>query len=535
MQEYPLLIRGILERGVSINGSRTVFTKTREGYQKASFESIGHRASRLANALRSTGIVHDNRVGTLLWNNQTHLEAYFAIPAMGAIIHTINPRLSPEQLVFVINHAQDRVLIVEPAFVPLLSKIHNQIPSVERIIVNGEHPDASFTTQTYEEFISGQSEEFRWPEMDESEAALLCYTSGTTGDPKGVLYSHRSIWLHSIALTGVNSVGIGADDRTLVIVPMFHVASWGVPFAAFLSGSDIILPQTFLSGEDVLQTVRDLQPTLSLGVPTVWNEVLRAARDSAEADLTSLRTVVIGGSAVPSSLIDEFQEKFGVRIVQGWGMTETSPLGAIGQLRSNLDEIEKPERRYAAGRIVAGVEARISTNGEASDEVLGEGVGELEVRGPWITGSYFDGDYSANFNDGWLKTGDIASIDDRGYLTIRDRTKDVIKSGGEWISSVDLENTIMSLPYVFEAAVIAIEDSKWFERPLAVVVPSSGHQINFHELRRDLSKLIPRWWMPDSFAEISNLPRTAVGKFDKKVLRTMYKSDELQVVRVNDD
>ena len=530
MQDSPLLISGIIRHGEWLYADKTVYTVTATGVQEASFTEIVNRAEKLAAALRRLGIGDGDRVGTFMWNNQVHMEAYLAVPAMGAVLHTLNIRLFPEQLAFVINHAEDQVIIVDHTLIPLLAKVRDQIPTVKHIIVNG--PDESGVlgeTIDYEDFIKAESPGFAWPDLDEKSAAIMCYTSGTTGNPKGVVYSHRSIWLHSLASTSANSIGLSEKDRCLLIVPMFHVNAWGAVYTAFFAGTELIMPQMFLQGEPIVKMIRELRPTISLGVPTVWNDVLRAAENDADADFSSMRGILAGGSAVPRSMIEAFRDRYGRNMVQGWGMTETSPLAAVSIPPFGTPPDEEIDYRAKAGRVVAGVEMRITDDDGSVLPNDGQTVGEFEIRGPWITGSYFGVDDPERFHDGWLRTGDIGTLDHEGFMVISDRTKDVIKSGGEWISSVELEGTVMAHPAVFEAAVIAVPDDKWQERPLCCVVLRPGASASATELRDFLATRVAKWWLPEHWTFVDSIPKTSVGKFDKKVLRAQFAAGELNV------
>jgi fatty-acyl-CoA synthase len=530
MQDAPLLIRGIIKHGESIYANKKIFTVTPDGVQEVTFREVARRAEQLAAALTRLGVRGDDRVASFMWNNQTHVEAYIAVPCMGAILHTLNIRLFPEQLAYVINHAQDKVIIVDSSLVPLLAKVRDQIPTVEHIIVNG--PDTSGLlgeTIDYETFLSAEEPGFVWPELDERSAAIICYTSGTTGEPKGVAYSHRSIWLHSMASTTTNSIGISERDRVLLIVPMFHVNAWGTVYTAFFCGAELIMPQMFLQGEPIIKMIAELRPTYSLGVPTIWNDVLRAAEDNDQVDFSSLRGLLAGGSAVPRVMIETFRDKYGLEHVQGWGMTESSPLAAVAIPPAGTPPEKEIDYRVKAGRVVCGVEIRITDD---QGNVLardGETVGEYELRGPWITGSYFLVDAPDKFRDGWLRTGDIGTLDEEGFLVITDRTKDVIKSGGEWISSVAIEVTMMAHPAVFEAAVVAVPDEKWQERPLCCVVLRPGTTATPEELRDFLAERVARWWVPENWTFVEAIPKTSVGKFDKKVLRSQFHDGTLDV------
>jgi len=530
MQDAPLLIRGIIKHGESIYANKKIFTVTPDGVQEATFREVAQRAERLAAALTRLGVKGDDRVATFMWNNQAHVEAYIAVPCMGAVLHTLNIRLFPEQLAFIINHAQDKVIIVDNSLVPLLAKVRDQIPTVEHIIVNG--PDTSGLlgeTIDYETFIDAEQPGFTWPELDERSAAILCYTSGTTGDPKGVVYSHRSTWLHSMASTTTNSIGFSERDRVLLIVPMFHVNAWGAVYTAFFCGGELIMPQMFLQGEPIVKIIAELRPTFSLGVPTIWNDVLRAADGNPDVDFSSLRGLLAGGSAVPRVMIETFRDKYGLELIQGWGMTETSPLAAVSIPPAGTPAEKEIDYRAKAGRVVCGVEIRITDD---QGNVLardGETVGEYEVRGPWITGSYYLVEDPDKFHDGWLRTGDIGTLDEEGFLVISDRTKDVIKSGGEWISSVAIELTMMAHPAVFEAAVVAVPDEKWQERPLCCVVLRPGTTATPEELRDFLAERVARWWVPENWTFVEAIPKTSVGKFDKKVLRSQFHDGTLDV------
>ncbi|MGH9100622.1 MAG: long-chain fatty acid--CoA ligase, partial [Acidimicrobiales bacterium] len=516
MQDGPLMVSGILRHGQFVYPGSEVVTVEADGYRTATFAQVGERAERLASALVRLGVEPDDRVGTFMWNNQSHLEAYFAVPSMGAILHTVNVRLFPEHLVYVINHAEDKVLVVDAALVPLLAQVADKLPTVEAIVVNGAG-DASALGEThdYEELLAAEEPGFEWPELDERSAATMCYTSGTTGQPKGVVYSHRSTVLHSMATTSAAAIGMTELDKLLLIVPMFHVNAWGTPYAAFMAGTSLVLPQAFLKGEDLLRIIPEQRPTMSCGVPTIWNELLRAAASS-DADLSSLRHVLAGGSAVPRSLIEAFRDRVGVPITQGWGMTETSPLAALGIPPKDAPADQELDWRAKTGRVAAGVELRVvGPDGQVAPRD-GETVGEFEIRGPWVTGSYYKDPDPARFHDGWLRTGDVGTLDARGFMQITDRTKDVIKSGGEWISSVELENEVMGHPDVYEAAVVAVPDPKWQERPLVVVVRAPGRQPGADELVRFLCGRVARWWLPERWAFAEEIPKTSVGKFDKK-------------------
>jgi fatty-acyl-CoA synthase len=531
MQEAPLLISGIIRHGESVYAHKKIFTVTPEGVNVATFLEVSKRAEQLAAALTKLGVKRDDRVATFMWNNQTHVEAYIAVPCMGAVLHTLNIRLFPEQLAFIINHAEDQVIIVDASLAPLLAKVRDQIPTVKHIIVNG--PDTSGLlgeTIDYESFIATESPGFVWPELDERDAAIICYTSGTTGDPKGIVYSHRSTWLHSMASTTTNSIGFGESDRILLIVPMFHVNAWGAVYTAFFSGAELIMPQMFLQGEPIIKMIAELRPTFSLGVPTIWNDVLRAAENNPDVDFSSLRGLVAGGSAVPRVMIETFRDKYGIDVIQGWGMTESSPLAAVSIPPSGTPKDEEINFRVKAGRVVGGVEIRITSDDGTVLPNDGETVGEYEMRGPWITGSYFRVDDPDKFRDGWLRTGDIGTLDKLGFMVISDRTKDVIKSGGEWISSVTLESTMMAHPAVFEAAVVAVPDDKWQERPLCCVVLRPDMTASPEELRQFLSERVAKWWLPENWTFLEAIPKTSVGKFDKKVLRAMYHDGTLNVV-----
>jgi fatty-acyl-CoA synthase len=541
MQDFPLTIGSIMRHGVTVHPDSEVVTATADGSRRRSYGELGSRVARLANGLRSLGIDGDQRVGTFQWNNGEHLEAYLAIPAMGAVLHTLNIRLFPEQLVYIANHAEDRVVIVDDSLVGLLAPHLPEFKTVTHVLVAG--PDAASAdldslrasgkqVLLYEDLLADQPETFDWPVVAEDDAAAICYTSGTTGHPKGVVYSHRSAYLHSMAVCGGNVAGLSFEDRVLPIVPMFHANAWGLAYAAMLSGASLCMPDRWLQADPLVRFIQETRPTVSGAVPTVWNDVLRHLDEHPGVKLDSLRLILCGGSAVPVSLQRALQERHGLLVRKAWGMTETSPVASAGHTPLGVEGEEAWRYRGSQGRVLAGVEARIVGDDGQPLPADGKAVGELEVRGPWVTASYYNSDdpeSEQKFHDGWLRTGDVGTLDPLHYITLTDRAKDVIKSGGEWISSVELENALMAHEAVLEAAVVGIPDEKWQERPLASVVVREGASVTPEELREFLAKDFAKWQLPDAFAFIDEVPRTSVGKFDKKVLRQRYSDGGLQV------
>jgi fatty-acyl-CoA synthase len=526
--DYQLTLGPLFEHGRRVNAASKVITFTGDGYTEATFAEVADRADRLAAALTSLGIGQGDRVGTFMWNNQTHLEAYLAIPCMGAVLHTLNIRLFPEQLAYVINHAADRVIIVDASIAPLLARVRDQLTTVEHIIVKGQGDTAGLGEGLldYDQLVAAAAPGFSYPEVSEGQGMAMCYTSGTTGNPKGVMYSHRSTYMHSMMVTSTANIALSERDRMLVIVPMFHANAWGVPYAAWMIGADLVFPQQFLQAAPLARVIAETRPTLTGAVPTVLNDLLHNAPDT---DMSSFRLVMCGGSAVPRGLIEGFRDTFGVPIVQGWGMTETSPVCAIGHPPKDLDGLSETDWRVKTGRIMPGVELRITD--DAGDVVPwdGESLGEIEVRGSWITAEYYLVDDPEKFHDGWLRTGDVASVMPNGYVMISDRAKDVIKSGGEWVSSVDLENTLMGHPDVLECAVIGVADERWDERPMACVVLKPGATVTADELRAWLTERTAKFWVPERWSFITEVPKTSVGKFDKKVLRARNESGDLEI------
>jgi fatty-acyl-CoA synthase len=490
--------------------------------ERASFAGVSARIDRLARALVRLGVRDGDRVGTFAWNNQRHFELYFAIPCIGAVLHTLNVRLFSEQLIYIANHAEDRVMFVDDSLVELLEQLAPKLEHVEHYVVMGSGGTGNLPGAVrYEELLDQAGPgDFDYPELDERQAAALCYTSGTTGNPKGVLYSHRSISLHSTATLMKDSVGLGREERVLAVVPMFHANAWGLPHGAALAGSDLILPDRFLGAEPLARLIASERPTLMGCVPTIFADLLRYADAHPEVDLSSLTNAACGGSAVPRQLMKDFYERHGVRVFQAWGMTETSPVATYSRPKEREYDDAYWDERARQGRALPWVELRLVDDDGGEVAWDDESTGEIEVRGPWIASAYFrEAPQKEKFDRGWLRTGDIATVDAGGSVQITDRSKDVIKSGGEWISSVELENEVMAHPDVIEAAVIAKPDERWAERPLCCVVLREGAGTSAEDLLEHLRGRVAKWWLPDEFAFISEVPKTSVGKFDKKVLR----------------
>jgi len=539
MQEFPLTIGGILRHGSEVHGDGEVVTATADGSRRESYAEVGRRAARLANALRSLGVSGDQRVATYQWNNAEHLEAYLAVPAMGSVLHTLNIRLFPEQLTYIANHAEDSVVIVDDSLVGALARQLPRFETVQHVVVAGPEAAAADLdalraggrqVHLYDDLLDAAEDTFDWPVVDELDAAAMCYTSGTTGNPKGVVYSHRSSYLHSMAV-GLGIVGgLTWTDRVLPIVPMFHANSWGLAYAAVMTGASLVMPDRWLQAEPLCRFMQESRPTVSGAVPTVWNDVLSHLDKHQDVELAShLRLVLCGGSAVPVALQKALGERHGIQMVQAWGMTETSPVASVARPPVGAEGDDAWAYRAGQGRVLPGIEGRVV--GESGDELTrdGESVGEIEVRGAWVTASYYRDDDADRFRDGWLRTGDVGTLDGLGYLRLTDRSKDVIKSGGEWISSVELENALMAHPEVLEAAVVGIPDEKWTERPLASVVLREGATVEPAELRAFLAQSVAKWQLPEAWTFIDAVPRTSVGKFDKKVIRRWYADGELEV------
>ncbi|CAM06122.1 fatty-acyl-CoA synthase [Saccharopolyspora erythraea NRRL 2338] len=531
MQDGTLTTARILAQGSGPHGTAEVVTWTGDGARRSDYAEVGRRVARLANALRALGVTGDQRVGTFMWNNAEHLEAYFAVPSMGAVLHTLNIRLFPEQIVYVADHAEDRVVIVDSTLLPLFAKILPQLGTVRHVVVVGggslEAPEG-VEVHDYEALLAAQPDEFDWPELDERSAAAMCYTSGTTGNPKGVVYSHRSIYLHSMQVCMTDGMALSQADRALAVVPMFHAMSWGLPYAAFLVGSSLIMPDRFLQPEPLTHMIAAERPTFAAAVPTIWQGVLQHLEQDPQ-DMSSLREVVVGGSACPPSLMRAFHDRYGIPVLHAWGMTETSPLGSVARPPAGATGDELWAYRSSQGRVPAGVEARLVGDDGSVLPWDGSSVGELEVRGPWIAGAYYQEDDPEKFHDGWLRTGDVGHISPDGFLRLTDRAKDVIKSGGEWISSVELENHVMSHPAVAEAVVIGVPDEKWDERPLVAVVLREGQRATAEELSEFLAGRVAKWQLPEHWTFVAETPKTSVGKFDKKRLRQQHSQGELDV------
>lgn len=546
MQDVPLLISRILTHGSTIHGKSQVTTWTGEAEpRRRSFAEIGGRAAQLAHALRELGVEDGQATATLMWNNAEHVEAYLAIPSMGAVLHTLNLRLPAEQLIWIVNHAADRVVIVNGSLLPLLAPLLPHLPTVEHIVVSGpgdrslldDIDGAGPQVHEYEELLAGRPTSYDWPQLDERTAAAMCYTSGTTGDPKGVVYSHRSVYLHSMQVNMSESMGLTDKDTTLVVVPQFHVNAWGLPHAAFMTGVSMLMPDRFLQPAPLAEMIESEKPTHAAAVPTIWQGLI-AEVTARPRDLSSMARVTIGGAACPPSLMEAY-DKLGVRLCHAWGMTETSPLGTMANPPAGLSAEEEWPYRVTQGRFPAGVEARLTGPGGELLPWDNESAGELEVRGTWIAGAYYGGAGGEDFRpadkfseDGWLKTGDVGVISPDGFLTLTDRAKDVIKSGGEWISSVDLENALMAHPEVAEAAVVAVPDEKWGERPLATVVLKPGATADYAALKDFLARSVAKWQLPERWTIVESVPKTSVGKFDKKVIRKQYADGELDVTEL---
>ncbi len=536
MQDFPLTITSIMRHGTEVAGDAGVATWTGDGVRRRTYAEVGERAARLAGALRALGVDGEQRVATFMWNSTEHLEAYLAIPSMGAVLHTLNLRLFADQLVYIANHAEDRVVLVDASLIPLFAPLLPRLDTVRHVVVVGEGDTAPLEgagkeLHDYERLLAEAPPAFDWPELDERAAAAMCYTSGTTGNPKGVVYSHRSAYLHSLSTCTGNAMALSATDTVLPVVPMFHANAWGLPYAAVMAGADLVMPGRFLQAEPLVRLIESERPTVAGAVPTIWSDVLRHAREHG-SDLTSLRLVPCGGSAVPESLMRGFDE-IGVRIVQAWGMTETSPLATVAHPPAGAAPDDAWRARISQGRVLAGLEVRVVGDGDTVLPNDGRAVGEVEIRGPWITGAYYRDEDPGRFHDGWLRTGDVGTLSRDGYLVLTDRAKDVIKSGGEWISSVELENHLMAHPDVVEAAVVGVPDERWQERPLASVVLREGAAATPEDLRRFLGDRIPKWQLPERWTFITEVPKTSVGKFDKKVLRRRYADGDLRVRRAD--
>jgi fatty-acyl-CoA synthase len=524
--EFPLTTQHILERMRRQYGDREVVTRTADGTRRARYAEVAARADRLCGVLERLGVQRGDRVGTLMWNTQEHLEMYLGVPSMGAVLHTLNLRLSEDQLVYVINHARDRVIVVEDSLVPTLEPVLERLETVEHIVVVADAtalPDALH----YEDLLAREQPGYEYPRLDDREAAALCYTSGTTGDPKGVLYSHRSIVLHATGQCMADNMAMSSRDRAMPVVPMFHVNAWGIPYSACLTGADLVMPGRFVRAEALARLIEQERVTVSGAVPTVWSDLLRYA-DEHDPDLSSVRMLACGGAKVPLSLMRDFEERHGVFVVQVWGMTETSPLTSVALPPPDVDGEDAWRYRDRTGRVLPLVESRIVDGDGRELPWDGVATGEIQLRGPWIASAYYEcADGDARFDGGWLRTGDIASIDERGYIQITDRAKDIIKSGGEWISSIEMEAQLASHPCVLEVAVIAKPDDRFTERPLPCVVLEAGASVGPEELRAYLVERVPRWWIPAEFAFIDEVPKTSTGKFDKKLLRARLESGSL--------
>ena len=548
MQRTPLLISSLLRYGALVHADQKVITWTGEGSRSITYRQVGEQAAQLAHALRSLGVTGDQRVGTFMWNNAEHLITYLAVPSMGAVLHALNIRLFPPQIIYVANHADDRVVIVDNTLAKPFAGLLPHLPRVQHVIVNGpidaetlaalQDPAHVEGVHDWTELLAGQPTAYDWPlDLDEDSASSMCYTSGTTGNPKGVAYSHRSNYLH--AVTAALALGARQDDRLLVVVPLFHANAWGFPYLAMAAGASLVMPDRFLQAAPLAAMMEQEKVTFGAGVPTIWNDLLRHL-DTSPADLSACRGLVVGGSAAPPALMKAFQAKHDVTIIHAWGMTEMSPIGTVATPPAHLEVGTDDYWRYAAsqGRLVVGVEGRLVGPDDSIAPWDGESVGELQVRGPWITGSYFANgaeseveqmEMEAKFQDGWLRTGDVGTLTPDGFLVLTDRAKDVIKSGGEWISSVDLENAIMAHPDVQEASVVGVPDERWGERPLASVVLRPSATAGVAEIREWLAAQLPKWMLPERWAVIDEVPKTSVGKFDKKVLRKQYAAGELEV------
>jgi len=537
MQDQPLSVATLLKYGTTVHAGSEVVTWTGEGARRRSYADVGRRAGRLAHALRMLGVAGDQRVATFMWNNAEHLEVYLAVPAMGAVLHTLNVRLFPEQITYIANHAEDEVVIVDGTLAPLLARVLPEMKTVKHVLMTDPGDPSLLAAShaevhSYDELLATQPEEFDWMIGDERDAAAMCYTSGTTGHPKGVAYSHRSIWLHSMQVCMSESFALTQRDRVLAIVPMFHAMAWGLPYASLMTGADLLMPDRFLQADPLAAFIAAERPTIAGAVPTIWSALLGELEKN-PADVSSMHEVVVGGSACPPALMKAYEERHGIKVIHAWGMTETSPLGSVARPPAGVGEDTAWARRTSQGRLAASVEARLIGPGGDVLPHDGRSVGELEVRGPWITGSYYRDDDPEKFHDGWLRTGDVGTITPDGFLTLTDRAKDVIKSGGEWISSVELENALMAHPAVAEAAVVGVPDEKWDERPLATVVLRSGQETGFVELREFLAEKVARWQLPERWARIDEVPKTSVGKFDKKALRQRYAEGELDVITLD--
>ena len=545
MQESPLLISRILLSGTQLHADQEVVTWTADGPRRTSYAEVGTQAAQLANALRGLGIDGDQRVATFMWNNAEHLVAYLAVPSMGAVLHALNIRLFPEQVIYVTNHAENQVVILDNSLAAPFSKLLPHLTTLRHVIVNGPIPAevrAALEAVTHIEavhdwdtLLGTQPKTFDWPVLDELDASSMCYTSGTTGNPKGVVYSHRSNYLHTMQVA--MGLGFAQGDRLLAVVPMFHANAWGLPYGALMLGASLIMPDRFLQAEPLAKMIEAEKVTGGGAVPTIWTDLLRYL-DANPTDTSSLRTVIVGGSACPPSLMKAYQERHDIEVIHAWGMTETSPLGSTAEPPAGTTGDEHWFYRQTQGRIASSLEARLVGPDGAEMPWDGESVGELEIRGPWVTGSYYDNgtnseaeraDAASKFDDGWLRTGDVGSLTANGFLQLTDRAKDVIKSGGEWISSVDLENALMGHPDVLEASVVGVPDDKWGERPLATVVRAVDSTIDAAGLKEFLGGKVAAWQVPERWAFIDEVPKTSVGKFDKKVLRKRYAEGELNV------
>jgi fatty-acyl-CoA synthase len=535
MMDMPLLISDLIRHADRHHGSTEIVSKTVEdgSIHRYTYSEAHRRSRRLAKALKALGVQPTDRVATLAWNSFRHFEIYYAVGGTGAVIHTINPRLFPEQIAYIAGHAEDKVLLFDVNLAPLVEKLAPLLKTVKAFVAmtgRATMPKASIPNlHCYEELLEAQDDRLEWPTFDEKSAVCLCYTSGTTGNPRGALYSHRSTMLHAYAAALPDALDLSARDVILPVVPMFHVNAWGLPYSCAATGAKLVFPAHHLDGKSLHGLFESEGVTMSAGVPTVWLGLLNYMKEQ-KLKFTTLKGVVIGGSACPPAMIRAFQDDYGVKVLHAWGMTEMSPLGTVNTFKEKHARWKKENRdalQGKQGRAIFGVDMRIV--GEDGKELPhdGKAFGDLQVRGPWVVNGYFKGEGGNPLKDGWFPTGDVVTIDADGYIQVTDRSKDVIKSGGEWISSIDLENIAVAHPAVQEAAVIGIKHPKWDERPIVVVVKKAGQELGKEELLKFYEGKIAKWWMPDDVVFVPELPHTATGKLSKLTLRQQFKDYRL--------